>query len=917
MRKVNCILPIQIRINGSARNLDLAALGNLVAAAVESRLRFAAGAMASRSGIDSWAFQVNPPVITFNTGSLADDARTGIERTVRDAIERMTRQLIPQRANPDSIHGRRRIAKHPQMAKPTKQVVVPVITEPQNEPQHKSPVERQMAFWDALRATVLSRDTSRPEEQRRAIELLVELVDIPEAREILLEGLQIPALESIVRLEILERLLVLFDRGDRVWDLILSGVGIRNDDLAQYRFFQWLELSEAFETVEFLERKLSGKDEEMQRKAAAVVVYLLPKQFDPEAEALSDKFTALKNLAADHEIWSGGSPGAESVRQAVYSEIAVLIDLCTELIVEVESSPHEDPLLKADAVSLDAFRKTLQMKWNDVSGMDANGLEEFETRLGQVVHAALSIATRARTIRENAELLVRFIGVNAGECGEVAALLDLRHEYIVVLTGAFTDTRFTLSMLAVELRYVDSFETVTAARRKRVLDRFAAVSDVFLQARQIAPEGEPCYGMVEQLEHMKRVVSERMQSDLAGVILSETDFGLWGLKVAMFALYAAALRRASSPESSQLERLRMELAADFEENDFKSFSDRAEAIERSLDEPDAGNGHEFVPDPRIHSLLAAVAASVTFGASALARIALSGETLAVVRSAGAAGTIVLLAESAVLTDDELDGKHLVFDEPVTLSARAQAVLSNPALLHLFRVLGSSADFSPLVRWIAPLLLPVTTLNAISTLMNRLDTARWPAEISRFLQMGLANCALVDGLDTESPARRLDAQNDALFGRYRHAIESNILTEPEFESIRSQSLELNRLALTLSGTLLREGCLSDEQYRSVERYFTLTGNVARSTRFTTPEPLLVGELGERLVRPLQIPSEMQNLDRVGESNVYRFDPVNPPDFALMLSRYAVAGYGMQRYPSGLIRIIAPNGRTLFLLQPGRR
>ena len=915
MRQVNCFLPVQIRIAGSARNLDLEALGNLVASTVESRLRFARESIASRSGIECWTSRVNSPVITFKTDALTGDVRAGIERTVRDAIERSTRQLSTPAATPGSLHGPARTARQPNAVESRKAVELKKSDDDAAaapEPTSKSPAERQKAFWDALRATVLSRDTSRPEEQRLAVELLVELLDIEEAREILRLGLQIPALESIVRLEILERLLVLFDRGDSVWDLILSGTGLRDDELAEYKFFQWLELSEASETVEFLDRKLSGKDEEMQRKAAIVVAYLLPKEFDPEAEGLGDKFAELKKLAAEYEIWSGGSPGAESVRQVVYSDITALIDLCAELILELETSPHEDRFANADAASLEQFQQALRMKLNAVPGLDPDGVEDLETRLGQALQAAVSIASRARTIRENAELLIKFIGLNAGESGEVASLFELRHEYINVLTTALTSTRFTVGMLAVDLRYVDFVGTVATVKHTRMLDRLAAVSDVFLQARQMVTKDQSCDGMVEQLERMERVARQRLHGgSLSDVVLSETDIGVWGLQVAMFALYAAALRMTIGQKSPQLEQLRIELAGYFQKNDLKSFSDRAESIEISIEELEAHNRHE--PDAGIHLLIAAVAASLTFGASQIVRLALLGQTLAVVRTADAVGTIVLLVDTGVFADDELDGTNLEFDKPVALGATAQSFLSNPAFLDVVRALGSSADNRPLLKWLSARLLDVPALNDISMLMNRVDTARWPAEISRFLLTGLSNCALVAGLDAQSPARTLDERNGALVGRYRHVIESNVLTEPEFEIIRHLGLELNQRARELAVPLRR--LMSEEEFQSIEQYFQSSDIIARSTRFVTPEPLLVGKAGERIVRALPAPGDTSGLTRMGESNVYRFDPVDPPDLASMLSRYAVAGHGMYRYPSGLVRVVARDGCTSFLLEPG--
>lgn len=912
MRQVNCVVPVQIRVSGSARNLDLEALRSLVASTVESRLRFARGSIASRSGIDSWTAQIHSPAITFNTDSLPGDVRAGIERTVREAIERATSQLRPEAVSPGFPRSHARTGGQPATAKPRTSDRDAAL-----EPRSKSPVERQKAFWDSLRATVLSRDTSRPEEQRRAVELLVELLDIDEAREILRLGLQVPPLESIVRLEILERLLVLFDRGDSVFDLILSGTGMSNDELAEYKFFQWLQLSEASETVAFLDRKLSGKDEEMQRKAAIVVVYLLAKEFDPEAEGLGEKFAGLKRLAAEHEIWSGGSPGAESVRQMVYGEITALVDLCAELILELEMSPDEDRFSKADAISLKTFQHALQMKLNAVPGLDPDGIEDLETRLEEALPAAVLIASRARTIRENAGPLVTFIGLNAGESSEIAALFELRHEYVGVLTSALTSTRFTLSMSAMESRYGDFAGTITIVKHKRVLDRFGAVADVFLQARQMATKDQSCGGMIEQLERMERVARQRLQRDsFSDVVLSETDVGVWGLQVAMFALYVAALRTPIGQKTSQLGKLRIELAGYFQKSDVKSFSERAESIEHSIEELDAHNRHELPTDTGIHSLIAAVAASLTFGAPQIVRLALLGDTLAMVRTADAAGTIVLLAEAGAFTDDELDGSNLEFDKPVTLGDAARSLLSHSALLDVVRAFGDSADRRPLLEWIAPLLLNVTALDGISMLMNRLDAAAWPPEVSRFLLTGLSNCALVAGLDAQSPARKLDERNGALFGRYRHVIESNVLTEPEFESIRNLSLELNERGRDLAIRLRRERHLSEEQCQSLEHYFQSSNSIAKSMRFVTPEPQLVGKSGERLVRALPAPGEMPGLTRAGESHVYRFDPVDPPDLGSMLSRYAIAGYGMHRYPSGLIRVVARDGRTSFLIEPER-
>jgi hypothetical protein len=758
--------------------------------------------------------------------------------------------------------------------------------------------------------------------------------------------------ESFVRLTILEDLYAIAKDQESVWDIILSGVGLKNDESAEYKFFQWFRQHTGKTTVAYLEKKLSGSDRELQIKAAKVVLYLLGKEFDPEAAKLGPNFAQLKKMAAKHNLWTGGSLGIESLQQLINSEIAALIDLCSELALIIEGSAYEDPYRKSDIAALGNFQQALNVKLGVVPGLDLDALEELDIRLAQALQEATEIISRAKILQENASQLILFIGAGAGESDEVNALFLLRHEYVMVLVGVLTNKNFVSSVNVVNMQYLDFAGTVANLKRDRILKRFSEIVRLVGDARRIQPPtlgaGDDIYLKMDTvIQQMDKYVWEKMNGGtLELVVRAETGVNLWALQASIFILYALSLRMTNDMNKSEigsanfrneqntaLAKIRKELVGLFNAQDFKRFSDRAEPIRKSLQDIAEAIQHEAKVDLGIHLLITAVASLLTFGAAAIARLALLGETLAVVRTADAASSVVLLVEAGTFTVAELAGEKLAFDKPVTISRAAQDFLSNAAFFGLFRVLGRLT--APLARGrtvlgiIAPHLANLAATTGISALMTRLQTGEWPQDIAQFLLLSIASYAVIAGINAaamkvatpalEAQVRKLvtalDKENTALYIRYQQAIESGSLTEPEFEQLRKRKLELHRGARELARFLHQEGLMTEEQLQAIEEDLQSMDDVATKARFIAPQPQLVGRDGGRLVRALPLPERTTGLVRLGSSNVYRFDPSHPPDVPSLLAQYEASGYRVQRYPGGVIRVLTGGGRTVFLLEPG--
>lgn len=955
MRQINCIFPIRVQISACPEELDLDSLAGSVTSVVRSRLRFAEEILASHCHLENWSSHLNQPTIAFAGENLSEDPRKRIEQVVQQAISRALNTETLNQERPQFILAQYRPGTRKSQGPPA----FPRIKRKSPGKRAKPPVPtirgQQQVFWDALRKTVLSLDRGQDLDNRASvIKLLIDLIDLDEARAILRAGLDIPFLHSGVRFDILNELYVAAKKNDMAWDLMLYGIGQENDTVAEGRFFDWFKQAGGQRTVNFLELKLSGADRDLQLKAAKVALYLLQKQFEQEAVKLASNFARLRKMAAKHNLWTGGALGAESLRELVASQTSLLVDLVEDLAVTVQSGPTEDPHADDDVVALRAFQKEINSRLGMVSGLDLTALEDLDIRLAQAVQAATQIRSRIRIIWQNARLLIQFLGSGSSESDEVSALFQVRHKYISVLIGVLSDAAFVDSLHQVDFSFVNFADTVARVKRLRVLDRYSEIDSYFLRAKQIQPPNfdardETYLDMHKALERYKSSAWQDFfpAISLADEVKGETKVNIWGLRVGMFSLYALALRMENDlakfeigsasfrqDQRKQLDSIRGELAGYFQSAQFKSFSDRAEAIRKTLEDVADAIRHRAKIDVGIHLLITAVASLLTFGAAAIARVALLGETLAVVRTAEAASTIVLLVEAGTFTAAQLGGENLAFGKAVTIGGAAESFLSNVAFFGVFRALGNFtatlARGGVVLRFLAPHLINLSVLTGVSALVTRVQTGQWPQDIGLFLLSSFSGYVIIAGLSTGaqklaapaiqarvmSMAKILDQENAALLARYESAVNSRTLTEPEFEAMRKQQLAINGSARELARFLQHEGQISKENFQAIEDALQYMDDVANSARFVTPEPLLVGRTGGRLVRALPLPAEIPGLVRLGDTEVYRFDPTHSPsDLPSALTRYEASGYRIQRYPAGITRVISSRGDTVFVLEPG--
>ncbi len=539
-------------------------------------------------------------------------------------------------------------------------------------------------------------------------------------------------------------------------------------------------------------------------------------------------------MAAKHNLWTGGALGEESLRKLIADEVEILIRLTTELSLIIQASPYEDSYRDTDVAAVVGFHKELHSRLDALPRLDLAALEELDVSMAQAIQAATAVRPRFHTFNENAKLMRQFLGTASAESDEIKALFQLRHDYVVVITNVLKDDNFAVRMRGVDIYFVDFGMKVAAIKGPRIAKRFYEISELFRKAKEI-PAGGPVgdwatfYRIQDELELENKRIEENFRSSvyvvvgpqstpiptypvaLSQAVRAETQIGIFGIHVGMYTLYAIALRMQvdliasdigsrgfQTEKGKALSDIRTEIAGYFQRNQLKAFIDRAEALQDALKQIGDDLKRQAKKDLGWHLLITAVAAVLSFGAAAIVRVALLGETLALVRTAESASAIVLLTEAGAFTAGQLAGEKLAFGKPVTLGGAAESFLSNVAFFSVFRVLGGLT--APLGRgktllaFVAPHLANIAALTTISALLTRLQTGQWPQDIGLFLIGNLANYVIIAGIGAAAravtkPAIEARAQamgdslvrvNDALLARYRLAIETGTLTDSDFE-----------------------------------------------------------------------------------------------------------------------------------------
>ncbi len=628
-------------------------------------------------------------------------------------------------------------------------------------------------------------------------------------------------------------------------------------------------------------------------------------------------------------------------------------------------------------------------------------LERLNGRLAKATELALRLLHLFPVLQENAAALRKFIGQADVESDEIASLFLLRHQYVDALTHALVllmeaqtatgsdDWERRVFMADWTAETFDTF--VSDAKLKRVTRNFYRAMETLAQANKAmgGPGSLPDPKFLamrdateKRRESLFRELSVQNQSIVAPgtanpftgpisttVIMPrpgglygmtrglqwatelEKDVNLFNLEVALFLLYALAYRihtvmldaeiwTASfrAAEGAKLNALRKELADLFDRHDFKGFTDRAAALQASV--RDAGDAIAAAAKKElfVHLVITLVAALVTAGAAAIARLALIGDVVAGIRTAQTAANVVFLVEAGTFTAVQLAGSKLVFGKTVGAGDAALALAGNTAFMGLFKVLGRIVGAVPLQNAIAKLAVPhlanVGVMTGISAIHTRIESGKWPENVREFLLFNVASYALIAGVNAgfrklvEKPAidAKVKAQLDWLEGasellrnRFRASVELRTLTTADFEFMKSQKKEINRRELELARFLKSQGHLGPEELKLLEEGIAWENSRLDSATFigfNAPKALTSGSGSSLAIRALMDPAEVAGLQRIGNTEVYRYDPAKPPaQMERLLGDYTGTGHRVLRLPGGLIRVETPVGGMAFLLEAG--
>jgi hypothetical protein len=831
------------------------------------------------------------------------------------------------------------------------------------------------AFWEILRRTALSRDL--PELQRQdAIDALVDLRDWPEAVAILRDALSDPEQWRVTRWQTLGALRKVAGSHDDVWALMLLAVGAPQEWIAENTFAYRFRQGGGVYMVGFLERRLQGDDPVLREKAASVTLYLLDLQYQEEGRRLARNLTRLRAMASRNHIWTSGALGVGSLRQLVRSQLELLVDLNTALLDELARGPSGDPFDDADRQALERLAEALDGRRQTVDAADLSDLERLDTRLSQGVEAAVAVRQQMEALHDNVRALRRYLGEASGESDEIGALFELRHGYVSTFANLL-DLRgdFVAAMHRADLAYAHLDDAVAALKWRRIRSRFHGAVQVLIQGKELQPGAGPVddeffFRLRDSVDEAQAWLQSELASEVVGrlrgvtvrvrglgppslarVVELETAVNVFALYVGMFTLYALALRVHNDmlrydigsgsfreEQGARLTGIRTEIAGYARKRQFAQFSKRADTLRAQIEDVTRAIQRRARLDVAIHLLITAVAALLTVGAAAIARIALLGETLAVLRTADAAGTVVLLVEAGTFTVAQLAGEAIAFGRPAELGRAAEGFLQNVVTFGVFRIVGDLvrplSGGRALLGFVLPHAVNLTIVTGVATLVTRLQTGAWPHELGMFLLESLGSYIIIAGVSAagEAAVRRaaaphiqariqtltdqLDTELAGLYRRYQRAVESGTISKAGFEAMRQERLGLNARARELASYLHNERLITDEQAAAVVERLDADVIFVRAARFTAPPGRLTGRPDALVVRALPLPADVPGLTRLGATEVYRYDPARPPAHVEpLLADYEAMLFVVRRYPGGLVRVTDHTGRTLFVLQPG--
>lgn len=432
---------------------------------------------------------------------------------------------------------------------------------------------------------------------------------------------------------------------------------------------------------------------------------------------------------------------------------------------------------------------------------------------------------------------------------------------------------------------------------------------------------------------------ERFGSDLSLMVGVERDVMLYGLQTGIFLLYATNLtlhtglvksdlgKDFTRQQAKRLVDMRDELAQFYASGDFDGFVKKADGYEQTFKDVVEKIKDKARANALIQIAITVVAALLSFGAGLLVRMAALGETLAVVRTARLASTLATMTEIGVFTAAQMGGEKLAFGKDVTAVGVVKHLATNLAFIGALKLIGKFAEplaqGSKLRQLFVGHLAGFSGVAGVSAIMTKVETGQWPQDVGAFLTQTAATYLLIAGLhktfDTLAAKPALQAKfkteftklaqkNQVLMAELESRVNAGTLTKKQFEALRTRRLELIDDARVLTQKLRSFGAMSEAEAAALE-------NMANRAEAETRAAQFPGGMADDTVQALPAPETVIELTRVGDSNVWTYDPgASQAGINTLLARYEAKGFSVER-GGGLTQVADAAGRTRFLLKPG--
>lgn len=608
------------------------------------------------------------------------------------------------------------------------------------------------------------------------------------------------------------------------------------------------------------------------------------------------------------------------------------------------------------------------------SARTSDWLNDLALTLTIAVDAGARLQEVTQTLHANVGVLDQFLGTTdaARSADERVALFDLRHNYIeawVSLPGLYTTS--THGLAAVYQRQIDAvqhqfdnFDEVVSQRKYRT------ARDHFQEYAKTWNDGDQQYIGNDKLDEkffftMRRILafereylannfnrgfggpglpSRQGSADYADTNLASTSrlslrTSLFGLRAALYLIYATNLtihnvllkavedERFKARKAAILVAMRSELEDTWNSSDYDTFLKRTDGYKNTLQEVVSDIKHEVKVEFLINLVITIIAALVTEGAALAVRLAALSETLAIARTARAISSVSTFVDIGVFTATELSLQKGLAGKDVGAIDVVKTAATNLLFLGAMKGIGRFTDLLPKGGPVQQLLLGhlvgFSGIAAVSATMTKLETGQWPPDIAEFLTqtaityLALAGLKLTfDGLVARPALKNLvDARmealttaNEALLRTYTERVNAGTLTPTEFEAMRNERIRLVEEARAIAKVLHDANVIQAADMAGINQMMDAMVAVANGAKFPLARP------GAPATGPLALPApdSVPGIIRVGDTDVYVYDPAKPrAPVDELLGRYRERGFAIAGNNT-LMRVLDPAGRTRFLL-----